>query len=60
MISRHITVSELSEEEQFLLEKLNIPLGWVYEAKAQKAVFLERLEEEKKNYDLFFFYFYHV
>lgn len=48
MISRHITVSELSEEEQFLLEKLNIPLGWVYEAKAQKAVFLERYDEAAK------------
>lgn len=48
MIRRHVSLDDKSEEEEFLLGKLKVPLAWVYEAKAGKAIFVERYDEAAK------------
>ncbi|KAL1138826.1 hypothetical protein AAG570_008888 [Ranatra chinensis] len=40
IISRHITVDEDCEKESFLIEQLQIPVKWIYESKATRAIFI--------------------
>lgn len=45
MLGRHVELLEmrkLTQAEEFLHKKLDIPMEWIYQAKAVKAAYLER------------------
>lgn len=37
VIARHVDMTENSEQEQFLVDKLKIPVKWIFRAKAVYA-----------------------
>lgn len=62
LIGRHIDMSENSEEEHFLVDKLKIPVKWIFQAKAvyalthskykEAAIFLIKAEEWNESHSV--------
>lgn len=62
VIGRHVDMNENSEEEQFLVDKLKIPVKWIFQAKAvyasahnkykEAAVFLIKAEQWNESHSV--------
>ncbi|XP_014242477.1 nuclear pore complex protein Nup98-Nup96 isoform X1 [Cimex lectularius] len=50
IISKHVSIEDNDEKEMFLMQKLNIPSEWIYEAKAILALSLKRYHASGKYF----------